>query len=431
MLPYTYQWSAPYIRIISQGNGMFSIGQNPMVLSSDLPFSFYDYQWTIPYRYQINGSSLSATKYLISITDTLDINVGPNVPVIFNPQGQTHARVLYDDTAWAPIQTTLMTNPMQIDEISRAQILSDTWAFVQKKRLSWERFLNLTLYLQKETSPLVWRTIIRDGSYIQVLWDNFRYQKTYSNLMIYYNTITSGMPTPNFTLTQDWSINTANALMADMKCGIGERSCMLKAKSSFATFIQQCQNSAYGTGKCNPVPSDFRAVQLCYGLKQSAKDHTTLLSLFQWWQSNPPANDYFPFDMEYLLNALSCSQDPGVVNDLITSTLNGSIPSIFLSFVAQNDIGGSMLSNYLAVHQGDVLNSPLFDKYIQQMVTDWSTDTQHAFLLNVNSTYPLSPSQKKTVQSAITTVETLQNWLSTEGTPIAQWLGNFASSLAG
>jgi aminopeptidase N len=431
MVPYTRQWSAPYIRVISQGNGVFSLGQNPMVPASNFPYSPYNYLWTIPYKYQINGSKISGVQYLTTLTTTLNLDVGQNVPVIFNPQGQTHARVLYDDAAWAPIQATLMTSPMLIDETSRAQILADTWAFVQKKHLSWERFLNLTLYLQKETSPLVWRTMIRDGSYIQILWDNFRYTKTYSNLMIYFNTITKGMPTPDFVLTPDWSINTANALMTDLKCGIGDNSCLTKAKTSFTTFISQCQTSAYGTGKCNPVPEDFRATQFCYGLRQSPKDYDTVLSLFKWWQSNPPANDYFLFDMESLLNALSCSQDVGHVNDLITATLNGSIPYYFLSFVASNDISGSMLSNYLAVSQGNVLNSPYFDYFVQQMVSDWSTDKQYEFIVNFNSTAPLSPSQRNSVQTAINTVQTLRDWLTTEGVPIATWLGNFVSSFSG
>uniref|UniRef100_A0AC34FG19 Aminopeptidase n=1 Tax=Panagrolaimus sp. ES5 TaxID=591445 RepID=A0AC34FG19_9BILA len=431
MLPYTYQWSGPYLRIISKGNGLYSVAQNPLVPSSNLPYSRFDYRWNIPYRYQINGGSMSSVRYLTSIDTSINLNADANTPVIFNPQGQTHARVQYDDVSWAPIYQAFITNPFIFDETSRAQILADSWAFLQKKNsVTWKRFLDLTLYLQKETSPLVWRYVIRDGSWIQILYDRFRYQPTvYPNLVTYINNITSGMPTPNFTLTNDWSIDTANALMVDLKCGVSNSECMDKVASSFASFIQQCQNSAYGTGKCNPAPPDFRAAQLCYGIKQSSRDYDTVLSLYQWWQKNPPSNDYFPQDAEFLLNGLSCSQNPGQLYELITATLNQQIPSIFLSFVAGNDNLGTILSNYLQTNQSNVLNSPLFDYYIKQMVTDWSTETQLNFLTNFNATAPLSPSQRNTVQSAINTVSNLWNWVCTEGSPISQWLANFVSSL--
>ena len=63
------------------------------------------------------------------------------------------------------------------------------------------------------------------------------------------------------------------------------------------------------------TPPDFRTQQFCLGLRQSPKDTPTILSLFQWWQANPPANDYFPQDMEFLLNGLSCLNDPGITQE--------------------------------------------------------------------------------------------------------------------
>jgi aminopeptidase N len=433
MLPYTYQWSGPYIRIINKGNGIYSVAQNPLVPQSNLPFTPYNYRWNIPYRYQINGSRLSSVQYLTSTDTTLNLNADMNTPVIFNPQGQTHARVQYDDASWAPIQKAFISNPFMFDEVSRAQILADSWAFLQKKNsVTWERFLNLTVYLQKETSPLVWRYVIRDRSWISTLYDRFRYQNTtFPNLVTYINTITSGMPTPNFTLTGDWSVDTANSLMVDLKCGVNNTECMGKVAASFATFLQQCQNSAYGTGRCNPAAPDFRPAQLCYGVKQSNQyDFQTVLSLYKWWQQSPPSNDYFPQDAEFLLNGLSCSQRPDELYDLITATLNQQIPSIFLSFVAGNDNLGTILSNYLQINQANVLNSPLFKEYINQMVTSWSNQTQYDFLITFNATAPLSPNQRDIVQNAINTVTKLMNWLSTEGTPISQWLANFVASLS-
>lgn len=205
MLPYTYQWSGPQIRVIASGNGRYSIAQNPIVPASNFPFSPFNYQWYIPFKYQVNGGSLSSVQWISSVSTSLNINADSNTPVIINPQAQTHARVSYDDASWAPIQKALMSNPTIFDETSRAQLLADSWAFTKKKSISWQRFLNLTLYLQRETSPLVWRSVVREDNFLQMLWHNFRFTNVSTNLNIYFRTISSGVPTPNFTLTGDWS----------------------------------------------------------------------------------------------------------------------------------------------------------------------------------------------------------------------------------
>lgn len=61
---------------------------------------------------------------------------------------------------------------------------------------------------------------------------------------------------------------------------------------------------------------------------------------------------------------------------LITQALNKQFPSFFIENIGQNDINGNILFNYLQSNAAKVMNSNMFDYFINSMTTDWSTDAQ-------------------------------------------------------
>lgn len=129
MLPYTKQFTAPQIRVLATADG-YSLTQYPAIDQSQLPSSDYNYQWAIPFKTLTPGSSPnpSEVQWLSTISKSLP---SVNGAFILNPGAQTHVRVLYDDSVWAPIYTVLKQNPQSIDEVTRAELLTDAWALVK------------------------------------------------------------------------------------------------------------------------------------------------------------------------------------------------------------------------------------------------------------------------------------------------------------
>ncbi|KAE9546640.1 hypothetical protein FO519_010148, partial [Halicephalobus sp. NKZ332] len=310
MLPYTRQFSAPLINIKVSGNG-YSLTQSPLGNSSQLPNSSYNYQWIIPFKTLTPGSKVSEVQWLATTSGSLPSSNGP---LILNPGAETHARVLYDDATWDPIYTTLKQEPESIDETTRAQLLTDSWALVKAKKISWERFLNHTTYLANEDTFLSWKYALADNGFIKTLLYNFRFHKYFTNLKLYLKGISSNLKLGNFVRGDDWSQNILNSLALEFRCSIGDTSCLVSASSSFNKFITQCQHISEGTGKCNPASPDFRSTQLCYGLRQNSGGFDVLKSLADWWRDDPASNSYFPQDSESIVRGLSCSNDITSIN---------------------------------------------------------------------------------------------------------------------
>uniref|UniRef100_A0AC34RAD9 Aminopeptidase n=1 Tax=Panagrolaimus sp. JU765 TaxID=591449 RepID=A0AC34RAD9_9BILA len=128
MLPLTYQWSAPEISVTSNGMNGFTLTQNPLAPRDSLPTSDYNYQWIVPFKTLSPGPVKSTVQWVYNSISSLPYS---NPTPILNPEAETHARVLYDDASWASIYTTLKQNLTSIDEVTRAMLLADSWAFVE------------------------------------------------------------------------------------------------------------------------------------------------------------------------------------------------------------------------------------------------------------------------------------------------------------
>ncbi|KAE9554779.1 hypothetical protein FO519_001976, partial [Halicephalobus sp. NKZ332] len=385
------------------------------------------------------GSTLNATAMMLPYTKQFSAPLiswlattsgslpSSNGPLILNPGAETHARVLYDDATWAPIYNTLKQNPESIDEMTRAQLLADSWAFVKEKKISWERFLNHTTYLTNENSFVPWQYAFRGNRFINTFLYNFRFHGAFTNLKTYFARITSNLKLGDFIRGDNWSQNMLNSSLLELQCLIENSLCRASALNFFNKFITQCQYASEGTGKCNPASPEFRSTQLCYGLNQNKAGFGVLKSLADWWRNNPASNSYFPQDSESIVRGLSCSNDIPSINNLINATLNYQLSPDFLQNLGDNDVGGSTLYNYLSSNTASVVNSEFFSKYINAMTTSWGTEDQLNLIKNFK--WPtLSDDQQQVVDGAVQKISNLKDWLSNDGSDIQKWIDNFVSS---
>lgn len=80
--------------------------------------------------------------------------------ILLNNNGSGYYRVNYDDVTWRLIAKTLNESMWTIDEINRAQIVSDTLALYVAGDMDIQLAMEVLDYLDNEKSPVVWAAVL-------------------------------------------------------------------------------------------------------------------------------------------------------------------------------------------------------------------------------------------------------------------------------
>ncbi|XP_073943309.1 aminopeptidase N-like isoform X2 [Choristoneura fumiferana] len=124
----------------------------------------YDTKFLIPISYVIqhnqNCYNCHQPRFTIS-TSTYSFAENLNGGwIILNRRASGYYRVNYDADTWLLIAKTLQENHLSIDELNRAQIVSDVFALYAAGDLSYELAVEILSYLDKEQSYAVWESAI-------------------------------------------------------------------------------------------------------------------------------------------------------------------------------------------------------------------------------------------------------------------------------
>ncbi|KHN76533.1 Aminopeptidase N [Toxocara canis] len=407
MDPWTKQENFPVLKLTTS-SGIVTYTQEPFIRNlSALAPSDYGYKWTIPVHSQT--SSGEVFRYFTA-SDSWTRALGSSWQ-IENPGSVGCYRVWYDEDTWAPIHVQLNRDHTVIDELTRAQFISDAFELRKRGSLPWSRVLQFVTYLSKEEeyAPHVAFQRVRD----QLL----RAFKGTADISVIQKFIQRSFDTAyrnvGWANNTDWSMAALATLATDGMCRTGHAACLADTKALFSDFLTNCEYSTTGTGLCNSdVRPDVRRTQYCYGLAQLPKGFELVKKLYDWFTEN---SYYFSRDTDNLLNALACTKERALINDLIASAVAGKYPDTILSYIALHDDTDHILWQYFVEHTADVVYGvPSFTTYLTAAISTWNRaeriDEINKFLGTSNAEL-LSNDDWQVVQNLKTEIEQNIDWL--------------------
>ncbi|CAI5454858.1 unnamed protein product [Caenorhabditis angaria] len=422
MVPFTTLVSYPILTLEIHGTSTVVTTQTSCLANGNqwnLPLFSQD-QTSTTFNWFTNTTGGNDTIWMRSLASNFRID---------NAGSSSFTRVQYDDKSWLQIRQQLLTDISVVSSTTRAMLLDDAWFFYRSGRWQVSKFLDLTLYLPKETALAPWEVAF---DFFDELLSEFRYQAEFGDIQNYiYQSTKNAFNIYGFSTNDKWTRNQLANYITQLHCASGNRQCRLVAKSLFDNFLSKCATSQYGTGKCSGIHPDLRKSTYCYGILQSnITGYQTVDTLYQLSTAN---SRYFKNDRDNLLNAIGCIQDLTYLDEKINGVIQGIYPTSLLQSIAQNDqTGGFILYNYFAVNTLAVVQAPFdFALYLKYMTLDWNTDFQSNVLQNfpITSNYQfLTELQKKqlfeTTENVIRNVQAIDN---VKG-PLIAWIqANFGA----
>uniref|UniRef100_A0A914C2G0 Aminopeptidase N n=1 Tax=Acrobeloides nanus TaxID=290746 RepID=A0A914C2G0_9BILA len=420
--PFFYLQTFPLIKVVSSPDGYSYTYQQAPYIQNGLPNNTV-FLWNIPLWTE------PAQDYLPWLISQKSLNNDfPSGWNVVNPRRKVYARVWYDDPTWAPIQNQIQSNLTVFDPITRASFIADTHALANQQLVPWSRLLNLIKYAANVPELPTWGIV---NSVFDDLLIRFKFQTAdYSKLKTFILQILNANSQLQllFNHTGNWASDLTSVFITEFSCYLGQSNCLSQASTSFNQFISNCQNSAYGTGRCNQVTPDHRPVQFCYGLRQNPNAASAVFNLVQWYINNAPLADYWRNDAVALLGSLSCLNDDNQVAQYLNLTLYDQLPQEFFQYVAETDSSGNRLFNFFNNNLQKIVDSRHFNIIASNLALGWSTSTQNTTLQNFNwQGVRLTNEQANAWANTVNGVVSNINWLAQNQPAISAWLNSNVS----
>lgn len=103
---------------------MVEIWQKAYHNTSSLSISEYNYQWRFPLFLMNTNKTIAQIGWL---KESAQLKVNQSTFLLVNPKRLVYARVLYDNSTWEIV----LKHFDQLDEITKASILTDTYSFIK------------------------------------------------------------------------------------------------------------------------------------------------------------------------------------------------------------------------------------------------------------------------------------------------------------
>ena len=137
-----------------------------------LPPSKYNYSWSVPVNFKTDKGDLHQV-FLEHNANTSNTNV-EKMPadikwIKANLNGTGYYRVMYPDDIWKGLITQLQQDHSVLGAVDRAQLLDDAFSLTRAGLLSEAIALEMSSYLTKEKSLVVWQTAIHHFSTLMEL----------------------------------------------------------------------------------------------------------------------------------------------------------------------------------------------------------------------------------------------------------------------
>uniref|UniRef100_H2Y8Z9 Aminopeptidase n=1 Tax=Ciona savignyi TaxID=51511 RepID=H2Y8Z9_CIOSA len=272
-----------------------------------LPESPYNYRWTIPFWYIIEGDTEKSFFWLRKETDLS--MVYPNGKyVIGNYEAFGYYRVNYDDANWNAIINQLSRNFSAINVKSRSQIIDDALTLARTGLVKYEIALKTTKFLRDDYDFLPWQSALRVLSYLDDMLGRSEAYGVYSSYLLYlvepaYYNLTWTDEGDHLQRQQRGStINTA--------CSYGSIDCIEHAQTLFHTWMADPSN--------NTISPNLRDAVYCQAVANGGSDEWD----FIWGRYQTEGDSH---EKSALQSALACTKQLWIIQRYLEYTLDSTL----------------------------------------------------------------------------------------------------------
>ncbi|BFF91422.1 aminopeptidase N [Drosophila madeirensis] len=290
------------------GAGTFTVKQQRYVADKD---ATNQNTWYVPINFATASSpdyrNTSASHYLLNVSElaVTDAQIGSDDWLLLNKQSSGYYRILYDNQNYQLLAKVLADQPYKIHARNRAQLLYDTYIFLNTGRLTHSTLFNLLSYLKNENEYAPWST----ANTILTVFDRYlRGDEQYSHFSHFVVEQIDGIFDKlgvNEIPGEHYLNNYLRVVLISLACQVGSQSCYEQSALKLKQFLLQ------GT----PIEPTVRTQAFCGGLRKAEDDIYN--RVLQNLGSSSDATDRSLF-----LSSLGCSQVPSQLETFLSSSLD-------------------------------------------------------------------------------------------------------------
>ncbi|XP_012939882.1 aminopeptidase N [Aplysia californica] len=321
----------------------------------------FDYKWTIPLTLtshknpnfnQSDGDILWMYKNETKKTFNIGANNLPPTSdsqgwILANVQQNGYYRVNYPLGNWKALTDQLKDNHTIISTINRAQLINDAWNLAKSGELGLETALSTIEYLDTERDYVPWAAAIKETAYVTRMLSltslNGPFRQFLKDKL--------SAPFKFFGLNDTGAGHTESntrSLVARQACKFGVTECLEAASGQFKQWI---------TSRVNRIEPSLKPTVYCYGVKNGGwEEWKFVLDVYQ--------NETDASEHDRLLAAMSCSEEPWILNNFLNLILVENSPirkqdaQTVISGVAYQTVGAPLAWDFFRANY-DLLKDQL------------------------------------------------------------------------
>ncbi|XP_075864317.1 endoplasmic reticulum aminopeptidase 2 isoform X1 [Microcebus murinus] len=319
------------------------------------------YLWHIPLTYSTNSSNAIHRHILKSKTDTLDLPEETSW-VKFNVDSNGYYIVHYEGNGWDQLIEQLNQNHMLLRPKDRIGLIHDVFQLVSAGRLTLDKALDMTRYLQHETSSPV---LLKGLSYLELFYhmmdlrnisDVSENLKHY--LLQYFKPVIDRQSWSDEGSVWDRMLRSAVLKLA---CDLNHAPCIRKAAELFSQWMES-------NGKLN-IPTDVLKIVHSVGAR-TTEGWNYLLEQYELSMSGAEKNK--------ILYALSTSKHQEKLMKLIELGMEGKVIktqdlAVLLHAIARNPKGQQLAWNFVRENWTHLLQKFDLSSFAMRMIISGTT----------------------------------------------------------
>uniref|UniRef100_A0A6M2DWG5 Aminopeptidase n=1 Tax=Xenopsylla cheopis TaxID=163159 RepID=A0A6M2DWG5_XENCH len=265
---------------------------------------------------------------------TINFNVTDDKYILANINQTGFYRVNYEPENW----NLLIESYYDLSDLTRAQLLDDSFALARAHRLEYETPLILTSRLSHDLSPIAWQSASRPILHLNRMMSR---EPAYGAFRTFMRAAVNGVYRElEFEEKPDDShlIKLHRSVIINLACALDHPDCLNRAQYMMRLWMRDENH--------NPIAPDVRLPVYCAGIKQgNVEEWDFAFKMFK--SSNVPS------EKMTLLSAMGCSRDPWILARYLEMTLQPNSPfskqdgALIFEVVAGNKHGFDLATSHL------------------------------------------------------------------------------------
>uniref|UniRef100_A0A8C4SES3 Aminopeptidase n=1 Tax=Erpetoichthys calabaricus TaxID=27687 RepID=A0A8C4SES3_ERPCA len=376
--------------------------------SSSLDPSERNYKWNIPIQWYVLGS-------LKTGTDLYNVNYSlSDGPLKVNRDHLGFFRVNYVDDGWDDIGQQLLSNHEDFSVSDRAGLIDDAFSLARAEILNYGKALNLTLYLQSESSYIVWQRVSSAIAYIRDMLSSDA--TLHPKFQAYFqDQVKDHADRLGWEDTGTHLERLLRETILGIACQMGHQSALGNASILFHEWM---------AGK--RVPVNLRLLVYRYGMQNSGNETSWNKMFEEYTQTN------LAQEKEKLLYGLASVQNITLLDRFLKAIKDESIvrsQDVFtiIRYVSYNQYGETMAWDWTQLNwdylvKRFTLNDRNLGRLITRITTRFNTELHLWKMENFFETYPEAGAGEGPRKQALESVRNNIRWLASNKNEIQAWL---------